>query len=253
MQSLDKTAAPLCNFLQQIRIAGAGIAAYGLQLPTPLPSPSLTAYLVSLQLAKDRITDVGNIPDALSAATNYQKVPKGALDEIAAISKAIAALPDASKEDDAKLFLTIGQERLQGYREARRLQERAKEHASLAKTALDSYASASTARLTKLYEQVQKDFSEYYRFVNQEDESDFQGKLTPSAGKLAFDVDFYGRGYFPPGAYHSEGHQDGMGLCLYLALMKSIQHLRPYRQYPARNRRRLYGRRLDFAGIRSRL
>jgi hypothetical protein len=35
-------------------------------------------------------------------------------------------------------------------------------------------------------------------------------------------VDFYGRGFFPPGAYHSEGHQDGMGLCLYLALMKHL-------------------------------
>ncbi|MCJ7484693.1 MAG: hypothetical protein MUQ25_00805 [Candidatus Aminicenantes bacterium] len=42
-------------------------------------------------------------------------------------------------------------------------------------------------------------------------------------GKLGFDVDFYGRGFFPPGAYHSEGHQDSMGLCLYLALMKYLQ------------------------------
>ena len=25
---------------------------------------------------------------------------------------------------------------------------------------------------------------------------------------------------YPPAAYHSEGHQDGMGVCLYLALMK---------------------------------
>ena len=41
-------------------------------------------------------------------------------------------------------------------------------------------------------------------------------------GKLGFDVDFYGRGFFPPGAYHSEGHQDGMGLCLYLALMRHL-------------------------------
>jgi hypothetical protein len=27
---------------------------------------------------------------------------------------------------------------------------------------------------------------------------------------------------FPPGAYHSEGHQDGMGVCLYLALVKQL-------------------------------
>jgi hypothetical protein len=35
-------------------------------------------------------------------------------------------------------------------------------------------------------------------------------------------VNFYERGLFPPGAYHSEGHQDGMGVCLYLALMKRL-------------------------------
>ena len=43
-----------------------------------------------------------------------------------------------------------------------------------------------------------------------------------AAGKLDFKVDFYGIGMFPPAAYHSEGHQDGMGVCLYLALMKQI-------------------------------
>ena len=46
--------------------------------------------------------------------------------------------------------------------------------------------------------------------------------LSEKIGKLGFDVDFYGRGHFPPGAYHSEGHQDGMGLCLYLALMNHL-------------------------------
>jgi hypothetical protein len=35
-------------------------------------------------------------------------------------------------------------------------------------------------------------------------------------------VNFYERGLFPPGAYHSEGHQDSMGVCLYLALMKRL-------------------------------
>lgn len=33
---------------------------------------------------------------------------------------------------------------------------------------------------------------------------------------------FYDKGMFPPGAYHSEGHRDGMGVCLYLALMKRL-------------------------------
>src|ERR1019366_9098747 len=74
--------------------------------------------------------------------------------------------------------------------------------------------------LEGIYKAVEKDFTDYYRFINQEDEENFEGLLRPSVGKLGFDVDFYGRGKFPPGAYHSEGHQDAMGLCLYLALMK---------------------------------
>ncbi|UPK20636.1 hypothetical protein [Bradyrhizobium sp. 131] len=74
--------------------------------------------------------------------------------------------------------------------------------------------------LEGIYDKVQKDFTEYYSFINRDDEANFEGKLSASFGKLAFDVDFYGRDRFPPGAYHSEGHQDGMGLCLYLALVK---------------------------------
>ena len=35
-------------------------------------------------------------------------------------------------------------------------------------------------------------------------------------------MNFYERGLFPPAAFHSEGHQDGMGVCLYLALMKRL-------------------------------
>ena len=65
-------------------------------------------------------------------------------------------------------------------------------------------------------------FGKLYRLINHDDEERFEAKLKPSLGKLGFDVDFYGRGFFPPGAYHSEGHQDGMGLCLYLALMNHL-------------------------------
>jgi hypothetical protein len=70
--------------------------------------------------------------------------------------------------------------------------------------------------------EVQKDFSKFYRAVNDDDEAGFTAKLTPSEGSLGLDVNFYDRGLFSPAAYHSEGHQDGMGVCLYLALMKHL-------------------------------
>jgi hypothetical protein len=76
--------------------------------------------------------------------------------------------------------------------------------------------------LNALYDEVEKDFSAFYRAINEDDESTFTAKLTPSEGKLDLEVNFYERGLFPPAAYHSEGHQDGMGVCLYLALMKRL-------------------------------
>ena len=85
---------------------------------------------------------------------------------------------------------------------------------------LEIYQTQSDAVLEELYDEVADNFTAHYRSINREDEGEFEGKLIPSAAKLGFDVDFYGRGKFPPGAYHSEGHQDGMGLCLYLALMQ---------------------------------
>src|ERR1700687_105073 len=91
-----------------------------------------------------------------------------------------------------------------------------------ANTAYEAYCSVLEDELNKLYEDVQEDFSTFYRAINEEGEAKFTAKLTPSEGKLDFDVNFYERGLFPPGAYHSEGHQDGMGVCLYLALMKRL-------------------------------
>jgi hypothetical protein len=91
-----------------------------------------------------------------------------------------------------------------------------------AKAAYDTYCDVLEDELNILYDEVQKDFSTFYRVINEEDESTFTAKLTPSEGSLGLDVNFYERGLFPPAAYHSEGHQDGMGVCLYLALMKRL-------------------------------
>ena len=76
--------------------------------------------------------------------------------------------------------------------------------------------------LNTLYDDVQEDFCAFYKQINEGDEEQFTAKLTPTEGKLDLDVNFYGRGLFPPAAFHSEGHQDGMGVCLYLALMKRL-------------------------------
>ena len=76
--------------------------------------------------------------------------------------------------------------------------------------------------LNELYKDVQKDFADFYRIINEGDEEQFTATLTPTEGRLDLLVNFYEKGLFPPAAFHSEGHQDGMGVCLYLALMKRL-------------------------------
>ncbi|MCS4242693.1 recombinational DNA repair ATPase RecF [Rhizobium sp. BIGb0125] len=135
---------------------------------------------------------------------------------------AISAIPDPTKQDAARDFLVVAQERLDSYWAARLKSEAFSVRAIQARNAAKCYDDVTTAALEKIYQEVETEFADYYRKINEDDENTFTAKLMPSIGKLGLNVDFYGRGHFPPGAYHSEGHQDGMGLCLYLALMNHL-------------------------------
>ncbi|MCX7001984.1 MAG: chromosome segregation protein SMC, partial [bacterium] len=161
--------------------------------------------------------------DTAAILKSMTVVPQSVHDAISDLEKIVTALPESNKQDAARDFLTIAHERLDSWRDAKRKQKAAKTQAERARQISDIFATASDNVLARLYSNVQKNFATLYTFINQSDEKDFAAKLVPSMGKLAFEVDFYGRGFFPPGAYHSEGHQDGMGLCLYLALMRHLQ------------------------------
>ncbi|MFZ3138552.1 MAG: AAA family ATPase [Thermodesulfovibrionales bacterium] len=84
------------------------------------------------------------------------------------------------------------------------------------------YAITKDKVLENLYNSVKDDFISYYKFLHGKDEDNFSAELKPEGSQLDLKVDFYGRGSHHPRALHSEGHQDSMGLCLYLALHKKI-------------------------------
>lgn len=135
---------------------------------------------------------------------------------------AIEALPDQGVSDHARRALTIAQERWTHVRQARAAAAKAAAARQTAEDVYRVYNDVADTALTRLYKTVEDDFSDYYRRINSDDESSFKAGLAPSSGKLDLEVDFYGLGMFPPTAYHSEGHQDGMGVCLYLALLKQL-------------------------------
>lgn len=134
----------------------------------------------------------------------------------------IQSLEEKSDPLAARDFLTVANERLNTWRNHSRALKKAEAKAKTAKTVFDTYTQTYEDGLNGIYLGVQKEFAEFYKSVNAEDESGFSAILAASKSGLDLNVDFYGKGKFPPSAYHSEGHQDGMGFCLYLALMKYL-------------------------------
>ena len=75
--------------------------------------------------------------------------------------------------------------------------------------------------LGSLYTDIENDFVKNY-IVLHENEKTFSAKIRPDGAGVKLLVDFFGKGVFPPHALHSEGHQDSMGVCLFLALMSKL-------------------------------
>lgn len=201
------------------------VVLYSKTIDPPVPHTETESCLGKLKEAetafKDFLEDHSRVAPALKAVTNLWWSPEGLQqNQINECEAAVNALPDTSDEDEARDILSVSQDRYERLLQAIITAENQQRRSVIARKVLDHYNNTSMAVLEGIYDQVAQDFSTYYRAINRSDEEKFVGKLILKAAKLSFDVDFYGRGFFPPGAYHSEGHQDAMGLCLYLALMK---------------------------------
>lgn len=224
-EELSAAVEPVLGYLQNAGAAASKIVEWCGKADPEIEAAAMQAYAQSVADDRVIITEVCSQPavmaEALEALARAGMAPPAATAAVASnLRTYVDGLPDPSKEEAAKEFLIIAQEKYDRCRETQRALDVANKRAGVAAAVFEHYGKVSTGVLEGIYDKVQNDFTAYYSFINRDDEAKFEGKLTPSVGKLAFDVDFYGRGKFPPGAYHSEGHQDSMGLCLYLALVK---------------------------------
>ncbi len=80
------------------------------------------------------------------------------------------------------------------------------------------FVEARDAVMEETYEGISARFASLYRKLHRTDEDEFEATLEPTKAGLKLEVEFFGRGTHPPSALHSEGHQDSMGICLFLAL-----------------------------------
>lgn len=220
--AIEEKILPLIELLNKVQSTLDSVAAHGEKLVPRISTPNLKEQSKLCMGRGTSLREFLPISESIDALKTMAVLPQSIRDEIGTIEKAVSALPERTTQDAARDFLTLAQERFEVWREAMRKQSVAKARATRARQVFDTYAKTTDEVLAALYADVEKDFAALYGFVNRDDEDAFKAKLVPSLGKLGFDVDFYGRGFFPPGAYHSEGHQDGMGLCLYLALMRHL-------------------------------
>lgn len=106
------------------------------------------------------------------------------------------------------------------FQEYKNLQEQAagmRRAADEMESVRDAFVSARDEILTDTYEAISDRFEEFYTTLHH-DEDEFAPDMEPTETGLDIKVGFHGEGKHPPHALHSEGHQDSMGLCLFLAL-----------------------------------
>lgn len=218
----QKSATPLLEVLNNLQDSVAQIGRYGAQFKPQIETPGLNSSGALLEQRSRILKTFVPIAETAQILPDLATFSDDFLKDLENIEQRVNAIPEPTQQDAARDYLTVCQERLDTFRGVSQRLKKAEEQASLAKTVYETYLAVSTEMLEGIYQSVAADFAELYSFINSDDEKNFTATLTPSMGKLGFDVDFYGRGHFPPGAYHSEGHQDAMGLCLYLALMKRL-------------------------------
>jgi recombinational DNA repair ATPase RecF len=221
-EALEKTIAPIATMFETLATHITTVAKYGPLLTAPIDVTALTNYKNTLSLISSKLRKLFPLSDSQSALEEAFEPAEDVTDLIESLKVAITVLPEPSTQDAAREYLIVAQERMEAYRTISAQLKACQSRITIAEKVYEEYGDVMTIELENVYASVEKTFRNLYRIINAEDESAFEAKLTPSMGRLGFDVDFYGRGYFPPGAFHSEGHQDSMGLCLYLALM---QHL----------------------------
>jgi hypothetical protein len=209
----------------ETRTAGIRKAAgYAATLDPVVSRAELDAYAKALDDAiaalKAFEDDHSQIEGAIAVLeAKWWEVPEDAQTRLDETEKGIKARPDRSAKDKAVEFLAVLQDRYERLLATGKTAETMAARYATAQKVYDLYNTVSNQVLEDIYDAVAKEFTEFYKAIN-DDEGKFVGEFKAEPAKLSFNVDFYGRGTFPPGAYHSEGHQDSMGMCLYLALMK---------------------------------
>lgn len=195
---------PLAAHLRAMALDAGKVAEWCEKASPPIDATSLRSHAKALDGDRDTldkvVRDPAAIAHALQALGRLGASPAVELlqpaDRLAAY---IETLSDPSKEQEAKEFLIVAQEKYDQCRGTQQTLNIAAQQAETASAVFSHYGTVSTAMLEGIYDKVQKDFTEYYSFINRDDEANFEGKLSASFGKLASMSTFTDEADFLPG------------------------------------------------------
>ncbi len=157
-----------------------------------------------------------DIIEILFAPSNLQNI----LDNI--YFSACKKFNEPSKEQTAWDNLTRLEENLKNYEKSTIDCEKSFKSYQNVEILLNTYLESKNLILNNLFYEIKDRFVELYRQLHETDEIEFDALLVSEGAGVDFKVDFHGRGINAPNALHSEGHQDTMGICLYLALAERL-------------------------------
>lgn len=208
--------------LSRLPKAAAALEAAGL----PDDSSALRSWVTELEdlvtcleSALDKYPGDAHAPEAVARLVSKP----GFADRLAEMQERAAERFPAATPEQAALEALTQLEVSLGVVEQRESDLEDARTAEAAATALhDCFVAARDSVLGALYDEICERFSMLYRELHSGDEGAFSALLEPAGAGLRLEVDFFGRGEYPPHALHSEGHQDSMGLCLYLALAEHL-------------------------------
>ena len=164
------------------------------------PDPRFNVQMVEVLLSPVNLTDI--------------------LDNI--YSAAIKSSPEPSEEQTAWDNLTRLEENLKNYEKSSNDCSKSFESYKKSEILYNTFVESRNFILDQLYSEIKDRFVELYRELHLDNEMDFKAIIVSEGAGVDFKVDFHGRGVNPPNALHSEGHQDSMGICLYLALAERL-------------------------------
>jgi energy-coupling factor transporter ATP-binding protein EcfA2 len=147
---------------------------------------------------------------------------RGCRAAIDSLTSSIATLPNLKGAQQAWDELSAAERILSELRVTVREMRKARAGSTQLNLAYEDFIKARDEVLQSVYDAISERLALYYAEIHGADEDHFMARLDPTTAGLKLGVAFHGRGEFPPGAVHSEGHQDSMGVCLFLAL---VEHL----------------------------